>query len=175
MNFDIKEAVEILERTPVILEHMLSGLSDGWLRSHEGEGTWNAMEVIEHLIEAERTNWIPRLEFMLQEGEDKPFPPFDRYAHLNEAAEQSIDQKLQAFKAIRTQNLAKLKVLMDSAPDFERTGLHPAFGVVKLRELLSTWVVHDLTHTSQIVRVLAERYRHDVGPWIEYLGILKRR
>ena len=63
---------------------------------------------------------------------------------------------------------------MESEPNLERTGLHPAFGVVKLRAL-STWVVHDLTHTSQIVRVLAERYRNDVGPWIEYLGILKRR
>ncbi|MBX4151901.1 MULTISPECIES: DinB family protein [Paenibacillus] len=175
MNFDIKEAVEILERTPVTLEHMLSGLSDGWLRSHEGDGTWNAMEVIEHLIEGERTNWIPRLEFMLQEGEGKPFPPFDRYAHLNEPGGGSIDQKLHAFKVIRAQNLVKLKDLMESGPNLERTGLHPAFGVVKLRELLSTWVVHDLTHTSQIVRVLAERYRDDVGPWIEYLGILKRR
>ncbi|GAA3326286.1 hypothetical protein GCM10020331_061560 [Ectobacillus funiculus] len=55
------------------------------------------------------------------------------------------------------------------------TGVHPAFGVVKVRELISTWVVHDLTHIAQIVRVMAERYRTDVGPWKEYLGILKKR
>ncbi|WP_242066396.1 hypothetical protein [Brevibacillus laterosporus] len=42
-----------------------------------------------------------------------------------------------------------------------------------LNEMLSTWVVHDLTHIAQIVRVMAERYRADVGPWKEYLGILK--
>lgn len=175
MNFDMKEAVEILERTPITLEHMLSGLSHGWLRSHEGEGTWNAVEVIEHLIEGERTNWIPRLEFMLREGEGKEFPPFDRYAHLNEAEGRSVDEKLHAFKTIRVQNLAKLKILLQSEPQLERTGVHPAFGVVKVSELLSTWVVHDLTHTAQIVRVMAERYRNDVGPWIAYLGILNRR
>ncbi len=56
----------------------------------------------------------------------------------------------------------------------ELTGSYPAFGVVKLRELLATWVVHDLTHIAQIVRVMAERYRSDVGPWKEYLGILKK-
>ena len=174
MNFDIKEAVEILERTPspwstcypVYRMDGLGAMKGRHLECHGGDRA-------PYRSRADQLDTAAGV--LLQEGEGKPFPPFDRYAHLNEAAEQSIDQKLQAFKAIRAQNLAKLKVLMDSAPDFERTGLHPAFGVVKLRELLSTWVVHDLTHTSQIVRVLAERYRHDVGPWIEYLGILKRR
>jgi hypothetical protein len=175
MNFNIKEAVEILERTPQTLEYFLSGLSNAWLQCNEGEGTWNATEVIEHLIEGEKTNWIPRLELMLQEGEKKPFPPFDRFSHLNVSDESTIEQKLLEFKTIRTENIAKLKELIEPETHFESTGIHPAFGPVKVRELLSTWVVHDLTHISQIVRVMAERYRADVGPWEEYLGILKKK
>ncbi|MEC0207827.1 DinB family protein [Paenibacillus ehimensis] len=174
MNFNLKEAIEVLERTPQTLEYMLSGLSDGWLQCNEGEGTWNVTEVIEHLMEGEKTNWVPRLEFILQEGESKPFPPFDRYTHLNEKAEKSLEQKLHEFKTIRATNIAKLKELIDPEAHLELTGLHPAFGAVKLRELLSTWVVHDLTHMAQIVRVMAERYRADVGPWIQYLGILNK-
>ncbi|GMX66318.1 hypothetical protein Elgi_55900 [Paenibacillus elgii] len=174
MNFHLKEAIEVLERTPQTLEYFLSGLSDGWVQCNEGEGTWNVVEVIEHLIEGEKTNWIPRLEFILQEGESKPFPPFDRYAHLNEKAEKSFEQKLLEFKTIRASNIAKLKELVDPDAHLELTGIHPALGVVKLRELLSTWVVHDLTHMAQIVRVMAERYRADVGPWKQYLGILKK-
>ncbi len=54
MHFDMKEAIEVLERTPQTLEYFLSGLSEGWLRCNEGEGTWNAIEVIEHLIEGEK-------------------------------------------------------------------------------------------------------------------------
>ncbi|CAM5786071.1 MULTISPECIES: DinB family protein [Brevibacillus] len=173
MNFQLKEAIEILERTPQALEHFLSGVSNGWLQCNEGEGTWNVSEVIEHLIEGEKHNWIPRLEFMLQEGEGKPFPPFDRYSHLNEKLERSIEQKLLEFTMIRMQNIAKLKELVEPEAHLEVTGSHPAFGTVKVRELLSTWVVHDLTHIAQIVRVMAERYRTDVGPWKEYLGILK--
>jgi hypothetical protein len=170
----MKEVIEVLERTPQTLEYFLSGLSDRWLQSNEGEGTWNVSEVIEHLIEGEKNNWIPRLEFVIQEGESKTFPEFDRYSHLNERPESSIEQKLLEFKKIRTHNTTKLKGLIEPELHLELTGSHPAIGVVKLRELLSTWVVHDLTHISQIVRVMAERYRADVGPWREYLGILKK-
>jgi hypothetical protein len=173
MNFNMEEAIEVLERTPPTLEYLLSGLSAGWLQCNEGEGTWNVSEVIEHLIEGEKTNWIPRLEMILHEGESTPFPPFDRYSHLNARSERSIEQKLLEFKSIRTLNTNKLKVLIKPDLHLELKGSHPAFGVVKLRELLSTWVVHDLTHIAQIVRVMAERYRADVGPWKEYLGILK--
>ncbi len=73
MNFNMKEAIEVLERTPQTLECFLSGLSNKWLQCNEGEGTRDISEVIEHLIEGEKNNWIPRLEFILQEGERKPF------------------------------------------------------------------------------------------------------
>ncbi|MBD1381304.1 DinB family protein [Metabacillus arenae] len=174
MNFNIKEAIEVLERTPQTLEFFLSGLSESWLQCHEGEGTWNASEVIEHLIEGEKNNWIPRLEMILREGESKTFPPFDRYSHIKVGSEKSIEQKLLEFKTIRTKNISKLMVLIEPELHLELTGSHPAFGVVKVKELLSTWVVHDLTHIAQIMRVMAERYRMDVGPWKEYLGILKK-
>ncbi|MET3290599.1 UNVERIFIED_CONTAM: hypothetical protein ABID98_003169 [Brevibacillus sp. OAP136] len=174
MNVTLKEAIEILERTPQTLESFLSGLSNPWLECNEGDETWNPTEVIEHLIEGEKTNWIPRMEMILRDGESKPFPPFDRFAHLQENAERTIEQKLQEFKTLRQQNIAKLQELVDPEAHFELTGVHPAFGPVKARELLSTWVVHDLTHIAQIVRVMAERYRTDVGPWKEYLGILKK-
>ncbi|RLQ94613.1 DinB family protein [Falsibacillus albus] len=175
MNFDIEEAIEVLERTPKTLEYVLSGLSAGWVQCDEGEGTWNAAEVIDHLIEGEKTNWIPRLEFLLQEGEGKPFPPFGRFSHLHNDQKHSIEYKLHEFITIRKESIKKLRAISECSLDYERTGSHPAFGSVKARELLSTWVVHDLTHISQIVRVMAERYRADVGPWVEYLGILKKK
>ncbi|MGP4081092.1 DinB family protein [Pseudalkalibacillus sp. R45] len=173
MNFNLQEAIEILERTPQTLEHFLTGLSDGWLQCNEGEGTWNASQVVDHLIEGEKNNWIPRLEFILQEGEAQPFPEFDRFSHLSLNPERTLEQKFEEFKTIRTRNITRLKELLDTESKLEVTGSHPAFGVVKVRELISTWVVHDLTHISQIVRVMAKRYGGDVGPWEEYLGILK--
>ncbi|MDR0269359.1 DinB family protein [Paenibacillus sp.] len=174
MNFNLKEAIEVLERTPQTMAYFCSGLSAGWLQCNEGEGTWNVSEVIDHLIEGEKNNWMPRLKFILQEGESQPFPAFDRFSHLKDKPETTIEQKLLNFKTIRMQNVAELRNLMDSESKLELTGYHPAFGVVKLRELIATWAVHDMTHMSQIVRVMALRYKTDVGPWIEYLGILNK-
>lgn len=175
MNFNLREAIEVLERTPLTVSSLLSGLSGGWLQGNEGEDTWNAVQVVDHLIEGERSNWMPRLEHILREGESRPFPPFDRFAHLQAGGEQTLDEKLRAFGEIRSRNLARLEELAGQGLPLERTGCHPAFGAVKARELLSTWVAHDMTHIAQIVRVIACRYREDVGPWIAYLGILNKR
>lgn len=174
MKFDLDEAIEVLSRTPHTLTGMLSGLSGRWLHVREGDETWNAAEVVDHLIEADISNWMPRLEHILQEGESRPFPAFDRFAHLNNRSERSIDDRLRHLSELRIQNISRLKELITDHSQLERTGSHPAFGVVKVRELLSTWVVHDLTHIAQIVRIMANRYREDVGPWIAYLGILNR-
>ncbi|MDM5277490.1 DinB family protein [Paenibacillus silvae] len=164
----------MLERTPETLERFLSGLSEAWLQCNEGEGTWNAHEVIEHFIEAEKHNWIPRVESIVTQGEHHPFPAFDRFSHLKETLERSLEEALQEFSIIRKNSISSLKDIIHSNPNLEKTGLHPEFGIVKLRELLSAWVVHDFTHIAQIVRVMAERYRTDVGPWSAYLGILKK-
>jgi hypothetical protein len=175
MNFNLDEAMDILERTPKTLEYFLMGLSDDWMLSGEGEGTWNINQVIDHLIEGEKTNWIPRLESMVLEGGNEVFPPFDRFAHLKQSSEASLPQKFQEFKRVRERNISKIKKMVADESFLELKGLHPAFGQVKVSELLSTWVVHDLTHISQIVRIMAERYREDVGPWVEYLGVLKKQ
>ena len=175
MNFRFEEAIALLERTPASLEIFMSGMPEGWTQCKEGEGTWNAEEVIGHLIEAEKNNWIPRIETLLQYGENQPFPPFDRFAHLDKNANTTLEQKLAAFKEIRQENIGKLRELVDPEEDLDRRGTHPEFGSVTLRELLAAWTVHDLTHMAQISRVMAERYRKDVGPWEQYLGVLKKR
>jgi len=175
MNFNLKEALEILERTPNTLEAMLSGLTSEWLHSNEGDGTWNAAEVVDHLIECDKTNWIPRMESILNDGGMKHFPPFDRFSHLNGQESKTIKQALQDFSSLREHNVTKLKEQITSDEHLDLRGIHPEFGEVKLRELLATWVVHDLTHISQIVRVMAKRYQTDVGPWEAYLSILKNK
>ncbi len=103
---------------------------------------------------------------------EQSFFAIDRFAHLKNP-DRPIEQKLAEFKSIRQKTVGQLIKLAESGLDFEAAGIHPEFGSVKARELISTWVVHDMTHINQIVRVMAKRYRSDVGPWAEYLGIFK--
>jgi hypothetical protein len=173
--FDLAEGRSILARTPSVLNALLGGLEPSVLLSNEGPATWSAHEVAAHLLGAERTNWIQRVRHLLVHGETVPFAAFDRVAEIQRSAARSIDSLIGEFEELRVQNVAELDRLSLTPGDLRRSGSHPEFGSVLLSQLLATWVVHDLTHLSQICRVLAKRNRSAVGPWHAYLRILSDR
>lgn len=174
MEFKINKAIEILERTPIVLQNLLGGLSQDWTHHNEGNNTWSPFDIIGHLIHGEKTDWIPRMEIILSYGETKSFQPFDRFAQLDDSQGKTLDELLAEFSRLRKLNLENLRSKAVTLEDLKKTGIHPAFGQVSLSQLLSTWVVHDLNHLGQISRVMASQYKANVGPWIEYLGILQR-
>jgi hypothetical protein len=172
-DFSMTENIAILTRTPGTLNALLRGLPKIWVCSDEGKGTWNALEIMGHLVFAERTDWMPRVRIILESGEAKPFDPFDRFAQLKESKDKSLEQHLDDFIRLRRDSLAALQALNVQPEAMTRRGRHPALGLVTLSELLATWVVHDLTHLHQLSRVMAYQYRDAVGPWSAYLGVLK--
>jgi len=173
MNFTIAKSIEILERTPDVLNTMLHGISADWTSHNEGGETWSVYDIVGHLIHGEKTDWIPRLEVILSDKAEKTFEPFDRLAQFEESKGKSLRQLLDAFKTLRMRNVEHLHAKHLTIQDLEKKGVHPAFGEVTLSQLLSTWVVHDLDHISQISRVMAKHYSADVGPWVEFLRVLK--
>ncbi|MBM2816540.1 MAG: DinB family protein [Ignavibacteria bacterium] len=174
MKFEIPKSIEILERTPFVLETMLSGLSEEWVMNNEGPDTWSPYDVIGHLIHGERTDWLVRMEVILSCLQDKRFAPYDRFAQFIESKGKTLEQLLMEFKDCRLRNLQILKDKNLNEVDLDKTGIHPRFGSVTLRQLFSTWVTHDMTHIAQIVRVMAKQYKIEVGPWVEYVGVLNR-
>ena len=177
-QFKLAEVVAILSCTPTALDALLRGLPDTWVhgsegRSKDGNDTWSAFDIVGHLIHGERTDWMPRARMILQNGEARPFDPFDRLAQFKESKGRSLEQLLDEFASLRKENLTALRALNLQPEDFARRGKHPALGVVTLSELLATWAVHDLTHLHQLSRVMAHQYRDAVGPWSAYLGVLK--
>lgn len=170
----LNDAVEILKRTPALLAAWLGGLPDRWVKAREGEGTWSPYDVIGHLIHGERTDWIPRARHILA-GDPRPFETFDRTAMFTESQGKSLSELLATFADLRRENLSALAAMNLNEEDLALTGLHPALGEVTLRQLLATWVVHDLDHVAQIARTMAKAYSEAVGPWSEYLSILGKR
>jgi hypothetical protein len=169
----MRDAVALLERTPAVLETLLHDLPESWTHRDEGAGTWTVFDVVGHLIHGERTDWMPRLKIILEFGETRAFEPFDRLAQQRDSANMSLPELLDLFARLRRENLHDLRALNLQPSDLERRGRHPALGVVTLGQLISTWVVHDLTHLHQISRVMAHQYREAVGPWRAYLGVLR--
>lgn len=174
MELEPRQAFEILERTPALFGTLLSGLSEEWLRASEGPETFSPLDVLGHLIYGEQTDWLPRIRIILEHGEARPFEPFDRFGFREICRGRPVDELLSLFARLRQENLAVIRGLVTDPSDWQRTGTHPALGRVTLGQLLASWVVHDLGHVKQVVRVLAGEYREAVGPWREYLTILDR-
>jgi hypothetical protein len=172
MRFELSDALVVLERTPGVLRGLLAGLPDVWSRATEGPDTWSPFDVVGHLIHGERTDWLPRTEIILREGESRPFPPFDRFAQFEASRGKRLEELLDTFAELRAANLDRLRGFGLTASDLARRGRHPEFGPVTLEQHLATWVAHDLSHIGQIVRVMGRSYADAVGPWRAYLPML---
>lgn len=174
MEFTLPTGMAILERTPAALSALLSGLPPAWTDATEGPGTWSPFIILGHLIHGERTDWIPRAGIILAQGPDRRFAPFDRFAQFGESQGKSLPALLEELAVLRAGNLATLSGWEVTEAQLALEGEHPEFGPVTLRQLLATWVAHDLSHLAQVARVMAKQYRQPVGPWRAYLPILDR-
>ena len=169
----VNESVAILERTPVVVDSLLRGLAEPWSRVNEGAETWSPFDVVGHYIHGEKTDWIPRIEIILTHGEQVPFTPFDRFAQFRDSQGKSMVQLLDEFKALRKESLKNFAALNIDDAKLKKTGMHPELGRVTLKNLIASWVVHDLNHLNQINRVMAKRYKKELGPWTVYLSIVQ--
>ncbi|GAA4365758.1 hypothetical protein GCM10023185_36340 [Hymenobacter saemangeumensis] len=171
-SFSLDKTLEILRQTPATLLHLTGGLSDFWVTRNEGPDTWSVYDVVGHLIHGDKTDWLPRVHTILSASPEKQFVPFDRFAQFEASKGKTLRELLQEFQAVRQQNLTQLRALPITPGDLDKTGIHPTFGPVTLRQLLSTWAVHDLDHIAQIARVMAKQYQAETGPWIAFLKVL---
>jgi len=175
MRFELSQALPVLERTPRVLRDLLGGLPDEWIGATEGPDTWSPFDVVGHLIHGERTDWLPRAEIILGEGEARPFPAFDRFAQFEASRGKRLEELIDTFAELRAANLVRLQSLRLGPEDLRRRGRHPELGPVTLEQHLATWVAHDLSHIGQIVRVMGRAYTAAVGPWRAFLPMLERR
>ncbi|HEX3251638.1 MAG TPA: DinB family protein [Pyrinomonadaceae bacterium] len=174
MKLQLEDVKDILRRTPSTLNLLLQDIPEKWLMNNEGPDTWSPFDVVGHLIHGEETDWIPRAKMILEHGKSRAFTPFNREAMFEKSKGKTIAELLDMFAHLRAESLQKLDELNITPEQLEKRGLHPELGSVTLSQLLATWVVHDLGHIGQIVRVMSKQYGEAVGPWKAYLPVLTR-
>ena len=172
MKYSLDKSYEILERTPAVLKTLLTDLDEDWIMNNEGPETFSPYDVLGHLLHGEKTDWAARIKLILDQGVSKSFIPWDRFAMYEESKGKTLQQLLDEFSMVRKKNLEWLRSLNLAEADLDKTGMHPKLGEVTLKNLLATWVVHDLTHFAQITRVMAKQYKEEMGPWPEFFRIL---
>ncbi len=174
MDFRVKQAIEILSRTPSVLRAMLEGLSEPWVLNNYGEETFSPFDVVGHLIHGERTDWIPRTRIIIEKGEARTFDPFDRYAMYESSKGKRIAELLETFGSLRANSIETLRAMKLTPEQLALRGMHPRLGTVTMEALLATWTAHDLNHIAQIAKSMAYQYRDAAGPWATYLSILQK-
>ena len=172
MDFDLHDCTALLARTPAALNALLRGLPQAWTACDEGDATWTPTAVLAHVVHCERSDWMVRARQIVTSGESQPFQPLDRSAHLRMAQETPLPHLLDTFAELRAANLREFDSMHLQPANLDRRGTHPTFGSVTLGQLLAAWAVHDMTHLHQLSRILAHQYRHAVGPWSRFLGVL---
>jgi hypothetical protein len=172
MEFDLRLATEVLERTPATLHALLREVSTPWARGTEGPETFSPFDNIGHLIDGEETDWMPRARIILAQGKSRRFEPYERLRHRARNTTRTLDSLLDEFARLRDENLRTLDSWHLTDAQLDLPGEHPSLGAVTLRQLLAAWVVHDLGHIAQVARVMAKQYRAEVGPWVSYLPVL---
>jgi hypothetical protein len=171
VDFSLEMGRAVLLRTPDTLRALLADLPDEWTMSDEGPGTWSPYQVVGHLTHIEEVDWMDRTAVILAQSEPRTFEPVDREAGVARFAGWSMNDLLDRFATVRSQNLDQLAALV-SVNDLQLRGVHPEFGEVPLSELLATWVVHDFNHLGQIVKTMAKQYTEAIGPWRSLLPIV---
>ena len=172
MSFDLDRSIQVLGRTPGTLRTLLSDLDESWIRGNEGPNTFSPFDVVGHLIDGEETDWMPRARIILARGPSLRFVPYDRFRHRSRNVGRSLDSLLEEFAILRQANMQILKSWQLTDDLLDLPGEHPRLGRVTLRQLLASWVVHDLGHIAQVSRVMAKQYRDAIGPWAVYSPVV---
>jgi uncharacterized damage-inducible protein DinB len=175
MNFDLCRSIDILRRTPAVIDTLLRGADSKWTRLNEGPETFSPFDVVGHLIHGEEHDWIARARIILAGDPNGRFEPFDRFRQRTRNAGRSLESLLDEFARLRAANLDALQSWKLSEAQLALAAEHPSLGPATLRQLVATWVAHDLGHIAQISRVMAKQYVYDVGPWIKFLPVLTDR
>jgi hypothetical protein len=113
---------------------------------------WSILEVVNHLADEEAEDFRTRLDLLVSRPGER-WPPIDPEGWVASRgyAARDLGKSLARFRDERSRSLTWLRTLQ--VPDWHRTHDHPAAGPITAGDLLASWVVHDLLHVRQLVRL----------------------
>ncbi len=169
----LKHVARRLYHAPLILESIISMLSETELDLNEGESTRTIRHILAHLNNMERNCWLQNIEIIFNGEDNETF-----FGLSDSQSKELLDWKgedlIQTFKNQRFMNLSALKEFNIEKKHLTKLTTYPTLGKITLKEALSTWITHDLDQVYQILRCLCYQSRLDVGPLKKYLEILSQ-
>jgi hypothetical protein len=142
------DALESLRQIPLEVGVLLEGLPEKLLTRPAPEGGWAIRQTISHLRDAQEVLSF-RLDLLLKQD----YPTLESQAVFAWAAQEEEDppstqQIFETYYAARLETITRLEQI--PLGDWWRTGWHEEFGAVTLRQQVSYFAAHEVTHLPQI-------------------------
>jgi len=141
-------ALESLRQTPLDIAALLEGLSEKALSHPPEDGGWAIRNIVSHLRDAQGVLHF-RLNLLLEH--DNPSlesKAVFEWATKEEEHPPTTQEIFDTYRASRDESIAKLVGI--PLNDWWRTGQHEEFGTVTLRQQVSYFGSHEITHFPQI-------------------------
>lgn len=167
---DLEWCVRRLAVNTERLEAMVEGISDKQARWKPDEGSWSALEVINHLYDEEMEDFRLRIDYTLYRPGER-WPPIDPEGWVEERHynQRVLESSLWNFLSARERSLAWLRELPTS--DWDRE-YQAEFGSIRAGDILAAWVAHDLLHMRQLVELQYLYNRGRLEPYeVRYAGV----
>ncbi len=171
-SFTLRKCLEILERTPTVLKTLLADLSGDWTASTSDHEV-GIHQIMHYLILNEEDTWLPNIKTILDGHRPSLLGLYEKLMPPEEVPDKAINSLLKEFKFLRELNLAEIRRLQIQLSNLNVTEDFSIWGKLSVKELMASWMVHDLSHIAKISRIMANRYETEVGKWSQHLDILK--
>ncbi|MFC2031027.1 DinB family protein [Chloroflexota bacterium] len=147
-------AVERLRQTPLDVAAVLGGLSDEEMSRIPEDGGWAIRNIVSHLRDAQGV-----LSFRLGLFLENEHPRLESKAVFEWATREqerpaTTLEILDSYRASRQETIAKLEGL--PLRDWWRTGQHEEFGLVTMKQQVSYFASHEITHFPQLERLRSQ-------------------
>ena len=146
---DLLELSRLLRSTPIALQELLSAVPFAATVWHPRPGAWCVKEIVGHLIEEDKVDFVDRIRVMLDREEPVlTVTDQDEAVRIRQDCSKRLIGLLEEFRAVRATSADFISQL--TPEDLNRRGRHPHIGDVCVANLLYEWVYHDLNHLKQI-------------------------
>ena len=146
----LAEIVASLQSTPATLNALLLGFPEEIYTYHPAEVRWCAKEIVGHLIEEDRRDFLGRIRLKLDFDEPQlSVNDQDAVARTRQDCGRDLKDLLAEFAAGRRGG-GDLSIIDMLGENDLRRGVHPKIGRIEICNLLHEWIYHDLNHVRQI-------------------------
>jgi uncharacterized damage-inducible protein DinB len=149
--YSTEQALAGLAATPKRLARLAEKLGPRGSAARPVPDKWSAREIISHLADCEVVYGFRYRKILAEPGTELVAFDQDRWAEGLRYREQPLAPTLTSFSALRSQHLSLFRSLSGDA--WDRTGRHPEYGPLSLRQLVLHLVEHDRNHTAQVERL----------------------